>query len=164
MSSPLQSRILKIRTVALLLILAAFASWRWWSSPSRNFPVEHVSWADNVPSFSSGGLIPEEQYSVANGVRQRTWRSVARVIVDNHAEQDARAYAFVGNSQGSVYTLRPAGLDSWEVAGEDRWAGDPHAYVSRQIPAPSLVNRGTAVRAHAPCEVGGRASFVRRVQ
>ncbi|MEQ1934096.1 MAG: hypothetical protein ABL962_09480, partial [Fimbriimonadaceae bacterium] len=137
-SSPVSNRpkswILGIVAAVVAVAVVAFAAWRWWSVPHRHFPVERVSLVSGVPQFSSGGLIGEECVAVAHAVRQRTWRSVARVIVDDRKERGGAAYAFVGSKHGVVYTLIPWGIDGRKIVAETTWAGDPRKHVLQTQP------------------------------
>ena len=129
MSNRPKSRILRFVAALVAVVVVAFFAWRWWIVPDWHFPVERITLASGVPKFSPGGLIPEECVSVAFEVRQRTWRSVTRVIVDERIERGGAAYAFVGTSRGVVYTLRVAGIDSWEIVAEATWSSDPRRHV-----------------------------------
>ena len=97
--------------------------------PSWHFPVERLGLVNSIPEFSAGGLIPEERVSVAYAVRQRTWRPVARVIVDERKGPGSAAYAFVGSRSGMGYTLQPRDLDSWAIVSGMPWSGNPRTHV-----------------------------------
>ena len=132
-----RTRNVVIGTVVVLLLVLIIAHRM--LSPSSDFPVERVELINNTPRFEAQtrGLL-EDRMSIAYAVHQRTWKSVALVILDARKKEQPTAFAFTGGNAGKVYLLHGGGGDTYEIISEASWVGDPRRYVLRSDPpAPS---------------------------